>query len=55
MDLNACYAIGGKSYQKHEAQITVNALDYATMYLWPETKFRHWKKLCDSIEEFLKS
>ena len=54
-DLQTCYALGGKSYRKGAAKTTVDALDIAAMYLWPEVKFRYLKRLCESIEAFLTS
>jgi hypothetical protein len=32
-DLNNCYQIAGKRYVKHLAQDTINALDFALIYL----------------------
>lgn len=54
-DLCDCYAIGGKTYRKREAQFTVDALDVTTMYCWPETKFRYLNQLRISIESFLQT
>lgn len=53
-DLENCYALGSKSYQKNQVRQTVEALDIATMYLWPITKFRHLHNLFASIELFLR-
>ena len=52
-DLNACYAIGGKSYEKHQAEITVNALDYAVIYTELRNKIKYLDKLISIIDEFL--
>ena len=52
-DLNDCYAIGGKTYQKGQAQITVDALDYATLYLELRTKINYLGRLIQALEEFL--
>ncbi len=54
-DLNNCYAIGGKTYQKHRAQDTVDALEYAEIYLSLQSRFRYLKMLINSIETFLAS
>lgn len=52
-DLNNCYAIGGKTYVKHEAKDTVDALDYALIYMELCNKFKYLKRLIASIETFL--
>jgi hypothetical protein len=52
-DLNNCYAIAGKTYQKHLAQDTVDALDYADIYLRLWRKFRYMERLIGSIVSFL--
>ena len=54
-DLRDCYGIGGKQYGKSEAQVqkTINALDYAQIYIEVRKKFRHLERLIHSIEEFL--
>jgi hypothetical protein len=54
-DLNACYAIGGKAYQKHAAKDTVDALDYSIIYVDMLKKFKYLEKLIGSIEAFLAS
>lgn len=41
-DLNNCYAIGGKTYVKRGAKNTVNALDYALIYMGLWKKFSTW-------------
>ncbi len=52
-DLNDCYGIGGKTYEKRHVQNTVEALDFARMYLELPLKFPYLKQLVDSINEFL--
>lgn len=52
-DLNNCYHIGGKTYVKHDAQLTVNALDYASIYMELLNKFNYLKRLIDDIDAFL--
>ena len=52
-DLNNCYAIGGKSYLKHNAKDTVDALDFILIYMELCNKFSYLKKLIVSIDAFL--
>jgi hypothetical protein len=52
-DLDHCYAIAGKAYDKQQARETVNALDYARIYLELANKISYLKRLIESIEEFL--
>jgi hypothetical protein len=52
-DLNKCYAIGGKNYVKHRAQDTVDALDYALIYVRLREKFRYVERLMGALETFL--
>lgn len=52
-DLNRCYALGGKVYQKGLAKETVDALDYARIYLELGKKFRYLDRLMQSISTFL--
>jgi hypothetical protein len=52
-DLASCYALGGKAYQKDAALDTVEALDYARVYLHVRTRFRHLDRLSSSLEAFL--
>jgi hypothetical protein len=54
-DLNDCYAIGGKTYEKWNAQLTTEALDYTHIYVALVEKFPYLKKLCDIIGTFLKA
>ncbi len=54
-DMNACYAIGGKTYKKGNAQATVQALDYAHVYAGLVDKFAYLKKLCEIMAAFLKA
>jgi len=52
-DLNRCYAIGGKTYQKHMAKDTVEALDYALVYLDLPPRIPYLGRLIGSISSFL--
>ncbi len=52
-DLNKCYQIGGRTYLKHRAQDTVDALDYALIYVRFPAKFDYLGRLLRSIEAFL--
>ena len=52
-DLNACYAIGGKTYVKHDAKITVDALDYALIYTELRGKIGYLSHLISAIDAFL--
>lgn len=52
-DLNDCYQISGKTYQKQNAKRTVSALDFASVYFELVEKFPHVKRLCDGITTFL--
>jgi hypothetical protein len=52
-DLNNCYQIGGKQYVKHKAQDTINALDYALIYLQFPRKCKYVARLMGCIEKFL--
>jgi hypothetical protein len=54
-DLDDCYAIGGKSYDKTQTKIdiTVNALDYALIYLDVRKKILYLDRLISNIETFL--
>lgn len=54
-DLNACYAIGGKAYVKHQAEITitVNALDYVLIYTRLRNKITYLSRLISVIDDFL--
>ncbi len=54
-DLNACYMIGGKTYQKHAAKDTVDALDYGIIYIEMLKKFKYLEQLIGSLEAFLAS
>lgn len=54
-DMNHCYAIGGKTYEKRNAQATVAAIDYAHVYAGLVDKFPYLKRLCDIIATFLKA
>ncbi len=52
-DLNNCYAIGGKSYIKGQVETIVKALDFAEVYIKFPGKFKYFKRMVGSIEEFL--
>lgn len=52
-DLHRCYTLGGKTYEKRQAQTTINALDYELVYLELSKKFRYLKRLIHNIETFL--
>jgi hypothetical protein len=53
-DLNKCYALAGKTYEKKNAHETVAVLDYAHIYAGLVDKFPYLRKFCEIIEEFLK-
>ncbi|HVA50475.1 MAG TPA: hypothetical protein VNH11_29270 [Pirellulales bacterium] len=52
-DLNSCYAIGGKQYDKWNTQPTIDAIDYVTAYFEVADRFPHLRTLCQEIEDFL--
>jgi hypothetical protein len=52
-DLKACYALGGKTYQKSNATTTVNAIDYTSLYFHLTQKIAYLSKLVNSIDSFL--
>lgn len=52
-DLKACYSLGGKTYKKCQAKITVDALDYAQIYLHLRYKINYLDRLITDIETFL--
>jgi hypothetical protein len=52
-DLNACYAIGGKTYTKDQAKRTVDALDYDLIYCTISLKFKYLDRLIFYIRSFL--
>ena len=54
-DLNDCYVLGGKVYDKVSARTTVDALHFASVYVELVDKFPDLKLLCEIIEGFLKS
>ena len=51
-DLNDCYALAGKSYQKGK-RTTVDALDYALVYMHLTNKFSYLNQLTSLIDMFL--
>ena len=52
-DLNACYGIAGKVYRKGNAKATVDALDFAVVYLELVNRFKNWIGFIGSIVAFL--
>ena len=52
-DLRNVYALGGKAYSKGDAQTTIDALDFAEIYLGLTEKIPYLKKHCHCIESFL--
>ncbi len=52
-DLNNCYAIGGKAYMKRQAKVTVDALDYALIYMELRSKINYLDRLISVIDAFL--
>jgi len=53
VDLNNCYAIGGKSYEKNRIQDTTEVLDYLQVYMELNKKFKYIDRLVSSIDSFL--
>ena len=54
-DLDGCYAIGGKTYDKNNTQPTIDAIDYASLYVEIVERFPHLKALCRELADFLAS
>ncbi|MGC1378181.1 MAG: hypothetical protein WA821_18265 [Anaerolineales bacterium] len=52
-DLDDCYKLGGKSYVKHQAKDTVDALDYEFIYIELRKKINYLDKLISVIDAFL--
>lgn len=52
-DLNSCYAIGGKTYVKHQVNVTVDALDFAFVYTDLRSKIHYLDRLISVIDKFL--
>jgi len=52
-DLKSCYTLGGKTYKKAKAKITIDALDYALIYLVLRNKINYLDRLISVIEAFL--
>ena len=52
-DLNACYAIGGKTYVKNQAKDTIDALDYALVYIKLRGKINYLDRLITVVDQFL--
>lgn len=53
VDLNNCYAIGGKSYEKYRVQDTIDALDFLQFYMELNGRFKYIDRLVCSIDSFL--
>ncbi|MHB8623783.1 MAG: DUF4276 family protein [Sulfuricaulis sp.] len=53
VDLNNCYQLGGKSYEKKNAADTVAVLDYSFLYFDLQKRIMHLKRLVDAVDEFL--
>jgi len=54
-DLNNCYLIGGKIYNKQQPHDTIDALDYEFIYFTLSNNIKYMKKLIINIEAFLSS
>jgi hypothetical protein len=52
-DLNACYALAGKIYDKYNSQTTIDAIDCVSVYFDLTAKFPYLGTLCTSISDFL--
>lgn len=52
-DLDAVYRIGGKSYEKNNVSVTINALDYPSIYLELPDRVDYMRRLINGIEGFL--
>lgn len=52
-DLNSCYMIGGKKYEKSRVATTVSALDFPNVYLKLQNKIPQLRRLTNSIDAFL--
>lgn len=52
-DLNKCYRIGGKTYIKSRAQVTIDALDYALIYMDLRNQITYLGRLIATIDAFL--
>jgi hypothetical protein len=53
-DLDHCYRIGEKTYDKETGLATLDALDYAVVYLELVEKFPYLRRLCQIVSEFLR-
>jgi hypothetical protein len=53
LDLDKIYNIGGKSYKKDIAHITVNALDITYVYVELPHRIEYLNRLTDSINQFI--
>jgi hypothetical protein len=54
-DMQNAYALGGKTYAKGDAQVTVDALDYTYIYTVVADRLPYLRKLCHAIDSFLMS
>lgn len=52
-DLDRCYQIANKRYEKRDAHVTVNALDMSLVYFDLRTKIPYLNCLLTTIDEFL--
>lgn len=52
-DLNSCYAIGGKTYVKQQANVTVDALDYTRIYMELRSRINYLDRLISAVDAFL--
>ena len=52
-DLNDCYSIGSKAYIKNQAKLTVDALDFAAVYLELRNRIDYLDRLISEIDTFL--
>ena len=52
-DLDNCYRIGGKTYTKRQAQVTIDALDYSSIYMELQNRIKYLRRLIAAIDAFL--
>ncbi len=52
-DLQACYVLGGKTYEKNNAKMTVDALDFACVYIELRRKIPYLDRLITEMDDFL--
>ncbi len=51
-DLNRCYAIGAKVYDKQDSRQSIQALDFGRLRLRLVKRFEHLGRLVSAVEEF---